>query len=112
MNKFGYVGIEPRGTLAETAALLGRALDELPFRADAEFRYDEYPAYVAERDGLRYALLGVPAPENDLRDVPTNDFQLMIKPILFDLESGKIDISNELKKKIDESGLLKCRLLE
>ncbi|MGT0244772.1 hypothetical protein [Burkholderia pyrrocinia] len=112
MNKFGYVGIEPHGTLAETATLLGRALDELPFQADTEFKYDEYPAYVAERDGLRYALLGVPAPEDDVRDVPTNDFQLMVKPISLELESTRIDISNELAKKINESGLLKCWLLE
>lgn len=81
MNKFGYGGIKPQGTLAETAALLGRALGALDFQFDTEYRYDEYPAYLAERDGLRYALLGVPAPEDDVREVPTDDFQLMVKPV-------------------------------
>ncbi|MBN3817440.1 hypothetical protein G3N57_12845 [Paraburkholderia sp. Se-20369] len=108
IDKFGYVGIEPHGTLAETAFLLGRALGGLDFQADTESMYEEYPAYVADRDGLRYALLGVPEPEYDVRDVPTNDFTLMVESTSLEPADSKIDISAELAKKIQESGLLNC----
>ena len=108
IDKFGYVGIEPHGALAETASLLGRALGNLDFQADTESRYDEYPAYIADRNGLRYALLGVPAPEDDIRDEPTSDFQLMVKPLSLGPAGSKMDISAELAKKIQESGLLNC----
>jgi len=112
INKFGHVSIEPLGTLAETAALLGRALGNLVFQADTEYRYDEYPAYIAERDGLRYALLGVPAPEDDIRDVPTSDFELMVETISSEPVTSSLDISDELLKEIKESGLLNCWLFE
>jgi hypothetical protein len=91
----------------ETASILGRILGGLEFVEDIQGRYDEFPAYVAEKDGYRYALLGVPAPEEEIRDNPTKDFELMLLPILPLTNATKIDVSDELILKISRDGL-KC----
>ncbi|MGU7783239.1 hypothetical protein [Burkholderia sp. PU8-34] len=111
MNVFANIVIEPCGTLSETAALLGRALDQLQFQEETQRAFDEYPAYVAERDGLRYALLGTPEPEDDIRDDPSEDFELIVRSGLADPGAQKVDISEELIVRIRASGLLECRLL-
>jgi len=108
MKRFAHVGIEPIGDLGSTAEVLGSVLGELVFAKDTRGRYGEYPAYVAEHDGLRYALLGVPAPEDDLRDERTDDFELMVEPASPQGEGAKIDISKELILRISGNGRLKC----
>lgn len=105
---FAHVGIKPRGTLADTAVTLGQVLGGLSFAKDTQGRYDEFPAYVAEGDGLRYALLGIPTPEDDLRDEPTNDFELLVEPVLPSPDAIETDISDELILKIRNDGRLKC----
>lgn len=112
MKKFAHVGIEPIGDLGATAEVLGSILGELVFAEDTRRRYGEYPAYVAEHDGLCYALLGIPAPEDDLREEKTDDFELMVEPALPQGDGAKTDISNELILRISGDGRLKCWSLE
>lgn len=111
MNNFANIIILPRGTLSETAALLGRALGQITFEEDTRRTFDEYPAYVAEHDGLRYALLGVPAPEDDIRDDPSDNFELIVRPIFSKIGGVRVDISDDLIVRIRASGLLECQLL-
>ncbi|MBT9458005.1 MAG: hypothetical protein IV097_15405 [Burkholderiaceae bacterium] len=108
VNAFGHVGIQPMGSLADTAKHLGEALGGLAFVEDDRGRYDEYPAYIAERNGLRYALLGVPAPEDDVRDNPSDDFTLMIEPLTPQGGVPDADVSEETIKRIRSDGRLTC----
>lgn len=111
MRKFANVGIGPVGSLGDTAEILGSIFGGLVFVEDEQRRYDEYPAFVTERDGLRYALLGVPAPEDDLRDEPTDDFALMVEPVSHG-DGAVVDISEDLIKRIQGDGRLQCWSLE
>lgn len=110
VNTFGHVGIQPVGSLADTAKLLGEVLGGLAFVEDDRGRYDEYPAYIAEHNGLRYALLGVPAPEDDVRDSPSDDFALMIEPLVLQRGAPRpdADVSEETIKLIQSDGRLTC----
>ncbi|MBB4727833.1 hypothetical protein [Xanthomonas arboricola] len=112
MKKFAHVGIEPVGDLPATAEILGSVLGGLIFVEDTMGRYCEFPAYVVERDGLRYALLGVPAPENDLREEKTNDFELIVEPSIPQGDGAKTDISDSLISRIEAEGRLKCWSLQ
>lgn len=105
--RYADIGIEPAGTLAETALLLGQALG-LAFNEDTRCRFDEYPAFVTERDGFRYALLGVPNPEDDVRDEPSSDFKLLVESIGARAQDGKENISQELVLRIQSHSHLRC----
>ncbi len=108
MNMFGHVGIEPVGSLSDTATLLGDVLGGLVFSEDTQRRYDEFPAYIAEGNDLRYALLGIPDPDDDLRDDPTADFELMVEPLALHPADVKADISQQLIQKIRDDGRINC----
>lgn len=112
MNIFANVGIGAVGDLGETARVLGDVLGGLAFVQDDHGRYDEYPAYIVEHDGLRYALLGIPAPEDDLREVPEDGFALMVEPALPQVGREMVDVSDELILKIRGDGRLQCWSLE
>src|SRR3569833_939689 len=103
MTIFADVGIGPSGSLESTARILGEIL-RIDFKEDVDGRYDEFPAYVADFEGARFALLGTPSPEDDLRDEPTNDFQLMVRPIVIDRGNPKRDVSEAIVSKISEDG--------
>lgn len=105
---FGNVGVQPSGSLADTAKLLGEVLGGLAFAEDHEHRYDEYPAYIAVGDGLRYALLGVPAPEDDVRDDPSDDFALLVEPARRLGGLPNADMSGDLIARIKLDGRLAC----
>ena len=112
MCDFCNIGIEPTGTLADTAHLLGEVLGGLVFVEDSLGRYDEFPAFVAESAGLRFALLGIPDPEDDLRDDPTEDYELLIEPIaLHSIDAvgdPEEDISEQIMQKILNDGRIRC----
>jgi len=110
MTIFADVGVGPSGNLEDTARILGEVL-RVEFKEDVDGRYDEFPAYVADFEGVRYALLGTPNPEDDLRDEPTNDFQLMVRPITADRGSPKRDVSEDIVSKISEDGRVDCWVL-
>lgn len=107
---FAHVGIRPLGDLGATAEALGGALG-LHFVEDSGGRYDEFPAYVAEREGHEYALLGVPNPQDDLRENKTDDFELMVS-VPNNAPGVEVDISQDLVTKINQDGRLQCWLLE
>ena len=109
---FAEIGISPVGSLGETAEILGRVLGGLVFLEDQQGRYEEYPAYVAEDNGIRYALLGVPEQGYDVRDEPTTDFTLLVEPILTKREDAIVDTSGGLIDRIQRDGRLKCWSLE
>lgn len=96
------------GSLANTAKLLGEILGGLTFVEDDSGRYDEYPACIAEHKGSRYALLGVPSPEDDVRDHPSDDFELMIEPLVCLRGADSADESEETIKRIRLDGRLTC----
>ena len=108
-NRFGHIHVQPAGDLASTALLLGQALG-IQFVKDDQGRYDEFPAYIAECDGVRYALLGVPQPEQDVREDPTDDFELMIEPL-----AGRSGITpkevEEVLSRIRADGRVTCSAL-
>jgi hypothetical protein len=112
MNSFGHVGVKPMESLAATAKLLGEALGGLAFVEDRNHRYEEYPAYIAEHGGLRYALLGVPAPGDDVREDPSDDFALLIEPMSVQRGAQKSDVSDEIVKRIQADGRLTCWALK
>jgi len=107
---FGYIGIQPTGDLAETASILGEALGGMVFTQDKRGSYDEFPAYIAEAFGLRYALLGVPDPEADVRDNPANHFTLHIEPMR--PEAGEdANISDKVVATLKRDGRINCWIL-
>lgn len=106
----GYVGIKPVGDLAETATIVGEALGGIEFIGDTGNLFDEFPAYVAETSELRYALLGVPEPEQDLRDDPTADFALHVAS-LSSAQDSVVDISEQVLETLGKDGRLTCWLL-
>jgi hypothetical protein len=107
---FGYVGIEPVGGLAETAAVLGDVLG-LAFAEDTQGRFDEFPAFIAASSGLQYALLGIPDEAEDIRDNPTKDFEIQVTST-GSASGTATDISEELLAKLKKDGRLKCWLLK
>lgn len=109
-NYFGYIGIEPAGSLSETARKLGEVLG-LVFSEETERRFDEFPAFVAEAESLQYALLGIPDEDEDIRENPTNDFELQVTS-KGPASGNAIDISEELFARLQRDGRLKCWLLK
>jgi hypothetical protein len=108
---FGYVGVEPIGDLAETAAVVGEALGGIAFGEDTQGRYDEFPAYVAENFGVRYALLGAPDPDDDVRDHHEPNFELRMEPV--GVDSGpRIDISEKVVATLKKDGRVNCWVLK
>jgi hypothetical protein len=111
MIKVGQLGIKPAGNLQETASILGSILGGLVFRENASGFYEEFPAFEAEYEGTKYVLLGVPAPEYDMRDEPSDDFELQIEPITWD-SGERIDISGQVAAIISSDGRIACWLLD
>lgn len=111
MKIFADIGIGPSGDLETTARILGEVL-HVDFEADMDGRYDEFPAYIADSAGARYALLGTPRPEDDLRDEPTNEFQLMIRPITDNHGSPKKDVSDDVVSKLSGDGRIASWVLK
>lgn len=111
--RFADVEIAPAGDLEQTAMVLGEALG-VEFRFDASGNYEEFPAFVAKRGELEYALLGVPDPRYDVRDEAerTTDFQLMVRPVRSNDRGVNTDITSEVIEEIERDGRLRCWRLE
>lgn len=73
-----YIVFEPVVDLARTAEVMKKVIGA-DFKKDSSGFYEEYPAYTAEMDGIKYALLGPPAPEDDCRHEPDHDYELLVK---------------------------------
>ncbi|WP_148051316.1 hypothetical protein [Pseudomonas chlororaphis] len=106
-REFADIGLTPVGSLENTATVLGDILG-VTFKKDNEGTYDEYPAFLASTPTLKYALLGVPLPEDDLREEPSNDFNLLVSSIDDDSDLPEIDISEKLISLLIKSGVVQC----
>ena len=73
-----YVVFEPVVSLEHTAELMSKIVGQT-FKKDLSGYYEEYPAYVAEIDATKYALLGPPDPEDDCRHEPDHDYELIVE---------------------------------
>ena len=73
-----YVVFEPIVDLERTAELMSKIVGHT-FKKDLSGYYEEYPAYVAEIDGTKYALLGPPDPENGCRHEPDHDYEMIVE---------------------------------
>ncbi|OLF53303.1 hypothetical protein [Pseudomonas chlororaphis] len=106
-REFADIGLTPIGSLENTATILGNVLG-ITFKQDNEGTYDEYPAFIASTPTLKYALLGVPLPEDDLRDEQSNEFNLLVSSIDDDSDYPEIDISEQLISQLMKSGIMQC----
>ncbi|EIM13013.1 MULTISPECIES: hypothetical protein [Pseudomonas] len=104
---FADIGLTPIGSLENTATVLGDILG-ITFKEDNEGTYDEYPTFLASTQTLKYALLGIPLPEDDLREEPSNEFNLLVSSIDDDSELPEIDISEKLISQLMKSGVVQC----
>jgi hypothetical protein len=68
----------PPADLAETAALLGEVLG-VEFAEEKSGFFEEIPAFDGCGGGLHFALLGIPDPKYDGREIKNDDFELHIK---------------------------------
>jgi hypothetical protein len=111
----GTVDIEPIHSLEETARRLGEALS-MTFEEELTGRYEEYPAFVAAAAGLEFALLGVPAPEYDVRENKSDAHQLMISSDDYGAGSGgwghAIEVSRFFAELIRYNAGLRCEAVE
>ena len=100
---FAVVGVRPLRGLAATSAVMGRALGGLDFEPADAGMFDEYPAYIAYSEDMRFALLAPPDDED-----PEGDYQLLVEPLAeADFEAG-VDISKLLVGRISTHGELDC----
>ncbi|UCR87330.1 hypothetical protein [Pseudomonas chlororaphis] len=99
--------LTPVDSLENTATVLGDILG-VTFKEDNEGTYDEYPTFLASTSTLKYALLGNPLPEDDVRDEPSNDFNLLVNPINDDSDIPESDISDQLISLLLRSGIVEC----
>lgn len=86
---------------------LGRALGGLEFEEDSSGNFEEYPAYVARDNELSYALLGIPEPKYDIREIKRDTFSLQVESIDYS-DSSTVDISEDLLRRISEHSDLIC----
>lgn len=107
---FAHIGIRASYSLADVAKILGEIFS-VEFVEDKSWRYDEFPAFVVELQNIRFALLGVPEPGDDLREDPIDDFELMIEPIESSPDTLKVDVSEEALSRMCQDGRLDCWLL-
>ena len=76
----GIIVIEPVAALAATASAVSEALS-VRFALETWGRFEEFPAYVGNWNGLELALLGPPAPEHDVGEDRSQDFVLQVSPV-------------------------------
>jgi hypothetical protein len=88
--------------------MLGNVLGGLRFELDSNGTFDEYPAYIAQQGGVRYALLGIPAPEYDIREDRDENFSLQVQSVDADACGPKEDITDALVAAIRNDGHLEC----
>jgi len=111
LDFIGYIGINPIGTLTETAQILGKDLG-IVFYEEQEGKYDEYPAFCAEALGLEFALLGIPDEEFDLREEKTVNFVLQVSSIKKEKRENRVDISAHIVDWLQTDSTIECWILK
>ncbi|MEE1889553.1 hypothetical protein [Pseudomonas carassii] len=111
LKYFIYIGVQPLGSLGETANVLGDVLS-VSFVKDECWRYDEYPAFIAGEKCLNYSLLGTPLPEDDLAQERSEDFQLIVEVDGGFHQKSKSQVSKDLVDLVVCDGRIVCWLLD
>ena len=112
LNLTAIFDIEKEFSHEETARKIGDALG-LKFELDDSGRWEEYPAYVSFCLGVEFALLAPPEPEYDLREEPTDTFQLTTRDHTKYREgASKVDLSVYLASIIQDKAGLKCEQIQ
>ena len=94
--------------LFNSAEILSNILG-VKFEEELTNFYEEYPAYIAEDKNYEYVLLGIPEPEYDLSDEPSDDYELQIYSHgCYALDDNFIDVSDHFEKLINSSGEIFC----
>ncbi|QLL13730.1 hypothetical protein [Pseudomonas chlororaphis] len=106
-REFADIGLTPVGSLENTATVIGDILG-VTFEKDKEGMYEEFPAFLASTPNLKYALLGTPLPEDDLRDAPSDEFNLLVTPVDDDSDHPEIDISEQLISQLMKKANIQC----
>lgn len=73
-----HVSIAPSRDLETTAHLIGKVTGA-KFDKDTSGYYEEFPAYVAEKAGVKFSLLGPPLPEYDIREHKHDYYHLIVE---------------------------------
>ena len=100
---FAVIGVRPLNGLEATSAAMTRALGGLRFEPADVGMFDEYPAYVAYSQDMRFALL---APSDD--EDPQGDYQLLVQPLDDADFDAEIDITKLLVDRFSSHGELDC----
>jgi hypothetical protein len=106
----GAIEVEPSAALADVARVLGLALG-LVFVEEQSGKYEEYPAWISNGCGLEFALLGPPAPEDDVREEQSQSFQLLIDSPWLESGGESVDISALYVDIIQRASDLSCAAL-
>ena len=77
IDRTGHYTIVPTHSFPVTAKMIADSL-EIPLNFDDSGFYEEYPAFVGKGKGFDVAFLGIPKPEDDLNEPPTDTFELGI----------------------------------
>lgn len=114
-------------SLADLAASLGVVVQDLKFEYEDTGRFDEVPAYVAEKDGARFTLFGTP--EGQVGDAYVLEFSFDTWHSMEELRHayrifgddffvdkevnsrGYFDYSEELAKHLRQVGFETCKAL-
>ena len=105
---YEYIGIPPVADLETTADMVGKIVDA-QFKKDVTGFYEEFPAYIARSGGIKYALLGHPEPEYDLREHTKDVFQLIMRSE--DAPDFQEKVAELIKRLKSEAGVT-CRILD
>jgi hypothetical protein len=93
--RFAELNVDASRNLSETASIIGEILG-IEFTIDSSGKYEEFPAYIAKKDGFTYALLGFPAKEYDLSDDTRNSYDLLVNPVQVSGDSEDLDCSEDI----------------
>jgi len=107
----GCINIEKTAPLDEVALAVSQALEAVALNEDHSGYFEEFPAFVGYALGLRFALLGDPLPEYDIREDKTAGFELQIMSYIDyppDCEVVSVDVSPYFVKLLLDKGI-KCR---
>ena len=74
----GAIHIKADRSLAETAKVVGVALENLILVEDPPGTFDEFPSFSGKSAGLSFVLLGIPDLRDQIGDEPIIDYTLQI----------------------------------
>jgi hypothetical protein len=93
------VNVDASKHLDLTASIIGMILG-VEFKLYSSGNYEEFPAYVANKNGLSYALLGFPDEKYDLSDMPRVSYGLHVESIDSCDGAEHLDCSEEIINQI------------